>query len=102
KMPAVNLETKASFAHLVFDPYIGSGNRYRRFSQYKLFYSEDRWRIELLPHRPYMTFSKYNKVAGGIQRFYEPLQVNITAQIEAMAQEFPLDIQNEWQINVHQ
>jgi hypothetical protein len=102
KMPLVSEEVKASFADLVFDQYMGNGNRYRRFSQYKLHFAENRWQFELLPHRPYMTFSKYNKVAGGIQRIYEPLQVDFTPQIEAMALGFPLQTQDDWQINVHQ
>ncbi|MBB5202681.1 2OG-Fe dioxygenase family protein [Glaciimonas immobilis] len=98
----VSEEVKASFGNLVFDQYMGNGNRYRRFSQYKLYFAENRWQFELLPHRPYMTFSKYNKVAGGIQRIYEPLQVDFTPQVEAMALGFPLQTHDDWQINVHQ
>lgn len=102
KIPHVSEEIKSSFSDLVFDKYIGNGNRYRRFSQYKMYFIDNAWKFELLPHRPYMTFSKYNKVAGGIKRFYEPLQVDFTEQIEAMALGFPLDTHDDWQINVHQ
>jgi hypothetical protein len=100
--PAVGEEVLSSFANLSKDIYIGNGNRYRRFSQYRLAHLNGRWNFELLPHRPYMTFSKYNKVAGGIKRFYEPLQVDFTPQIEFAANHIPLDTSAEWQINVHQ
>lgn len=48
------------------------------------------WNFELLAHRPYMTFSKYNPVAGGIQRFYEPIEVDFTPFIERGAKDIGL------------
>jgi len=91
-----------SFSRLALDQYMGGGNRYRRFSQYKMIASDKGWDFELLAHRPYMTFSKYNPVAGGIQRFYEPIEVDFKPFIERGAKDIALDETQEWQINVHQ
>jgi hypothetical protein len=102
KLPPVDDPFLASFENLAPDIYIGNKNRSRRFSQYKMTHKNGRWNFELLPHRPYMTFWKYNKVAGGIKRYYEPLQVDFTPQIEAGANAIPLPKDDEWQINVHQ
>ena len=101
-LPPINQKLKESFRNLVLDQYMGNGNRYRRFSQYKLYCMAGRWNFELLPHRPYMTFSKFNKVAGGIKRIYQPLEVDFTKHIEVAALSIPLDTKDEWQINVHQ
>lgn len=102
ELPEIGEELIESFNRLVADPYIGNGNRHRRFSQYKMSFSGEEWKFHLLPHRPYMTFPKYNKVAGGIKRYYEPLEVDFTPFIAAGAKSIPLDTSDEWQINVHQ
>ncbi|MBB5407629.1 MULTISPECIES: 2OG-Fe dioxygenase family protein [unclassified Paraburkholderia] len=102
KLPAVDQALLNSFDDLHPDIYIGNRSRFRRFSQYKMTHRDGRWQFELLPHRPYMTFSKYNKVAGGIQRHYEPLRVDFTEQIATGAKAIPLPTNDEWQINVHQ
>jgi hypothetical protein len=100
-LPAISQEVLDSFSDLVFDPYMGK-NRYRRFSQYKMQYSDGRWHLHLLPHRPYVTFKQYNRVAGGIKRYYEPLKVDFSSCILAGVNAIPLDTNDEWQINVHQ
>lgn len=91
-----------SFSRLALDQYMGNGNRYRRFSQYKMSFNQEGWNFELLAHRPYMTFSKYNPVAGGIKRFYEPIEVDFTPFIKLGATDIELDKTQNWQINVHQ
>jgi hypothetical protein len=101
-MPPADDKLLSSFTNLAPDIYIGNNNRSRRFSQYKMSFKNGGWNFELLPHRPYMTFSMYNKAAGGIKRYYEPLEVDFTAQIEAGAKAIPLPTDDEWQINVHQ
>lgn len=102
QLPEIGGEILESFNRLVADPYIGRGNRFRRFAQYKMSYLDDEWRFHLLPRRPYMTFPKYNRVAGGIKRYYEPLEVDFTPFIAFGAESIPLDTADEWQINVHQ
>ncbi|MFZ6693451.1 2OG-Fe dioxygenase family protein [Undibacterium sp. SXout20W] len=102
QFPKASQKVIESFSDLGPDIYLGSGNRTRRFAQYRMTFSKDRWEFARLPHRPYMTFSKYNKVAGGIERNYEPLKIDITQQIEFCARSIPLDTESEWQINVHQ
>ncbi|AOE82955.1 2OG-Fe dioxygenase family protein [Pseudomonas sp. TCU-HL1] len=101
KLAPFSNEIIESYTHLVADPYMGNANRFRRFSQYRMSFNE-RWSFEKLEHRPYMTFSKYNPVAGGIKRFYEPLEVDFTPYIEQAATCIPLDPSHDWQINVHQ
>ncbi|MBG0566365.1 2OG-Fe dioxygenase family protein [Actinoplanes aureus] len=100
-LPPIPQEVADSFADLKFDEYMGE-NRYRRFAQFKMFRSGDRWEFERLPLRPYVTFSKYNPVAGGIRRHYQPIEADFTPFIRAGAEEIPLDPAQDWQINVHQ
>lgn len=102
ELGAIPTDVVDSFSRLALDQYMGGGNRYRRFSQYKMSFNETAWDFELLAHRPYMTFSKYNPVAGGIKRFYEPIEVDFTPFIERGAIEIALDQAQDWQINVHQ
>lgn len=100
-LPPLTDELKESFSDLPFDKYMGN-NRYRRFSQYRISGNSDNWGFEKLPSRPYMTYSKYNKVAGGIKRFYEPITADFTPYISIGFNELGLDKNTDWQINVHQ
>lgn len=102
KLPKVSKDVLDSFSTLGPDIYLGNGNRTRRFAQYRMKFDDGHWKFERLPHRPYMTFSKYNKIAGGVERHYEPLMIDITQQINTCAQSIPLNTVCEWQINVHQ
>ncbi len=100
KAPSVDILN--SFSNLTFDQYIGK-NRFRRFSQYKMNYTKNnKWNFDLLPHKEYVAYSKYNSVAGGIRRFYDPIEVDFTTWINTGAKEMNLDTSEEWQINVHQ
>lgn len=100
--PPVDGAFLASFGNLKFDEYSGGNHKYRRFSQYRLSFEAPRWRLELLPHRPYLALSQYNTFAGGIYRHYEPLEIDPSELVDAGAKEIPLDTSVEWQINVHQ
>lgn len=93
---------RSSFQNLALDTYIPVKNRYRRFAQYRMSYLDNTWQFELLPHRAYVTYSKYNSVAGGIKREYQPITVDFTDHIRQAAEEIPLDKNEDWQINVHQ
>ncbi|MDG4807550.1 2OG-Fe dioxygenase family protein [Micromonospora sp. WMMD1120] len=100
-LPPIPQDVADSYGDLKFDEYMGD-NRYRRFAQFRMFRADDRWEFERLPLRPYVTFSKYNPVAGGIRRYYQPIEVDFTPFIRAGAEEIPLDTDQQWQVNVHQ
>jgi hypothetical protein len=103
-IPAPGAEVLAEFATLPFDPYTGGQQRYRRFSQYKLAYdgAADRWRLELLPHRPFLQPRRVNGLVGGVQREFAPLRIDPAPQLSAGADALGLDRDRAWQVNVHQ
>lgn len=104
-IPAPSPQVMAAFANLPQDPFTPGGQRSRRFSQYRLTTGEQHdqpWRLELLPHRPFLQPKAVNSVAGGIQRPFEPLEIDPSAQVIAGAEALGLDRDTDWQINVHQ
>ncbi|QFI37026.1 2OG-Fe dioxygenase family protein [Moritella marina ATCC 15381] len=100
--PDVDKSIHDSFSNLKLDEYASGGTRYRRFSQYKLQFNDHEWNMDVLPHKAYMTYSKFNSVAGGIKRYYEPLESDFTEQILSAVKQVKLDSNDDWQINVHQ
>ncbi|MES9897655.1 MAG: 2OG-Fe dioxygenase family protein [Sedimenticola sp.] len=100
-LPPITKEIKESFSDLPFDKYMGK-NRYRRFRQYKVCHDGEQWDFEALPVRPYVTYRKYNKAAGGIKRHYEPLLAQFDDHIRQGFHELEIDTSTDWQINVHQ
>ncbi len=102
-IPAVQPNVLDSYDNCPLDEYMGNGTRYKRFSQYRMSFTESAgWGFELLPHRDYTTFKKFNNVAGGVRRGYLPIEADFTPLIRTGAEGFPLDTTEEWQINVHQ
>jgi hypothetical protein len=95
-------EQLASYEDCPHDEYMGNGTRYKRFSQYRLSHTGDRWDLTLLPQRPYTAPKKFNPVGGGIRRPYEPLKADFTELISSLATRLDLDTSVDWQINVHQ
>lgn len=90
-IPAVQPNVLASYDNCPVDEYMGNGTRYKRFSQYRMSFTESAgWGFELLPHRDYTTFKKFNNVAGGIRRGYLPIEVDFTPLIRAGAEGSPL------------
>lgn len=102
EVPAPSNHVMEEFAELPPDPYCGGGQRSRRFSQYKLYFAEGSWRLELLPHRPFMQSKEYNSFVGGIPRHLQPLRIDPTPQIAAGAEAIGLSHDQVFQINVHQ
>jgi hypothetical protein len=90
------------FETLVFDPYTGGRQRYRRFSQFRLWFENGEWRTELLPHRPFIQSKSYNGVVGGVRREFAPIRFDPTPQVAAGARAAYLDEAQQFQINVHQ
>ncbi|MEU4445205.1 2OG-Fe dioxygenase family protein [Actinosynnema sp. NPDC050801] len=102
-LPEVPQEILDSYDRCPVDEYMGNGTRFKRFSQYRLHHDEvEGWRFELLEHRDYTTFTKFNPVAGGIKRKYLPIEVDFTPLIRVGMEGFGLDESEDWQINVHQ
>jgi hypothetical protein len=101
-LPVLDDRARDSFADLALDIYIPVKNRYRRFAQYRMDHRDGSWQFERLPHRAYVTYSKFNSVAGGIKREYQPLMTDFTSHIRLAAEAIPLDTRESWQINVHQ
>jgi hypothetical protein len=102
-LPPASDELLASYDDCPVDPFMGNGTRYKRFAQYRLSWDAAAgWQFERLEHRAYTTFRKFNSVAGGIRRDYEPIAVDFTPLIKLGAEGFPLDTSEAWQINVHQ
>ncbi|MFL6130632.1 MAG: 2OG-Fe dioxygenase family protein [Mycobacteriales bacterium] len=103
ELPAAPPELLDTYDDLPVDAYMGGGTRYKRFSQYKLSWSaEAGWALEVLPHRDYTTYKKFNPVGGGIRRVYQPLKADFSDYVRAAADGFPLSRSEAWQINVHQ
>lgn len=102
-LPEVSQEILDSYDRCPVDEYMGNGTRFKRFSQYRLHHDEvEGWRFELLEHRDYTAFTKFNPVAGGIKRKYLPIEVDFTPLIRVGMEVFGLDESEDWQINVHQ
>ncbi|MGC9666038.1 2OG-Fe dioxygenase family protein [Planosporangium sp. 12N6] len=103
-IPTPSPDVLAEFETLPFDPYTGGRQRYRRFSQYRLSFDRaaDSWRMELLPHRPFLQPRRVNGLVGGVQRNFEPLRIDPTPQIVAGVAALDLDRDRDWQVNVHQ
>jgi hypothetical protein len=96
-LPAASPEILDSYEDLPVDDYMGNG------TQYRLSHSDtEGWQFELLPHRDYTAFKKFNPVGGGIRRVYQPVKVDLTPMIRLGIENFPLDPGTDWQINLHQ
>ncbi|MCP2342804.1 2OG-Fe dioxygenase family protein [Actinomadura rupiterrae] len=104
EIPEPGPEIMAEFSRLPLDPYAGGKQRYRRFSQYRITWDgpAKSWTLELLEHRPFLQSPEVNSYVGGVQRRFEPLRIDPTAQIDAGAKALGLDATDAWQINVHQ
>lgn len=101
-LPPVPAEVLDSYDDVPLDEYMAHGTRYKRFSQYKLTPRDGGWDFELLPHRDYTAFRKFNPVAGGIRRVYEPLKADFLPLVRVAIAGLELDDSEVWQINVHQ
>jgi hypothetical protein len=105
-LPPVDQKVLDEFGQLPLDPYTGARQRYRRFSQYRIWNrqvdGEDHWNLDLLPHRPFLQPKSVNTLVGGKPRELEPLRIDPSAQIDAAARQIGLSPDHDWQINVHQ
>lgn len=103
EVPSVSREILDSYENCPLDEYMGNQTRYKRFSQYRLWFDAvEGWQFELLPHRDYTAFKQFNPIGGGIRRHHPPLEVDFTRHITAGMAGLPMDTSEDWQINVHQ
>jgi hypothetical protein len=103
-LPPVSAEVIEAFDDLPQDQYAGGGQRFRRFSQFRLDFDQNAvaWRLTLLPHRPFIQPRTVNRLVGGVQREFEPLTIDPGPQIAAGATALHLPHAQAWQVNVHQ
>jgi hypothetical protein len=89
------------FDNLPNDPHCT--NRYRRFSQFEIFWrSIGEWSLSILPSRPLIQSKQYNSFVGGKLRYYEQLHFDPTRVVNSIARIAQLDTDTTWQIDVHQ
>ena len=103
-IPEPDPQVLAEFEDLPLDTFTGSRQRSRRFSQYRMAFdaASDTWKLELLPHRPFVQPRMVNGLVGGVARPFEPLRIDPSPQINVGAKALGLDRSRTWQLNVHQ
>jgi hypothetical protein len=103
-LPPADKAMLDEFETLPLDPYTGSRQRSRRFSQYRLCFDRGsgHWVTDRLPHRPFLQPKTVNTLVGGVPRELEPLRIDPTPQLDVAARHIGLDQEWDWQVNVHQ
>lgn len=103
-VPVITEEIVQSFESLSLDPYLGTKQRYRRFSQFKIRLSEDGedLAIKKLPHRPFIQGGNYNKLYGALKRHYEPIVADVTPVIHYCSKRAPITRGKDYLIRTHQ
>ena len=100
--PQLDDYTLKEFRNLPLDPYTGSQQRYRRFSQYRVDHDGTGWKLTLLPQREFSQPAQHNSLVGGVMRVFEPLTTDPSQLINAGFDSLDFDLETVWQINVHQ
>jgi hypothetical protein len=103
-VPVISEEVVRSFESLSLDPYLGTKQRYRRFSQFKMRLSEDgeQLKIKKLAHRPFIQGGNYNKLYGALKRHYEPIEADVTPVIHYCSKRAPIERGKDYLIRTHQ
>ncbi len=102
EMPPADPALLASFDNLPLDEYCGGKQRFHRFSQYKMTYIGDRWRFEVLPHRPLVQPKAYNVHSGGRFRHIDAIEVDPSVYLDAVVKGGQLDTRRAWHLDVNQ
>jgi len=105
-------EVRRSFEDLPLDPYCAAGrgaitggrHRFRRYDDFKATFDHEagRWRLELLPHRPFIQHPKFNKAVGGIPRELPPLEIKPEVEMNAIFNGFGFDVGRAFHAKIHQ
>jgi len=61
-----------SWNDLVLDPYLAAGARCRR-RRFGVYAADSRGSVERQPHQPHYQGQEYNRLFGGIERWFEPI-----------------------------
>lgn len=101
-LPPLSSDAMDAFDDLVLDTFTGGEQRYRRFSQFRLDWNGEEWEVERLPYRPFVQPRTVNSLVGGIQRPFEPLEIDPSPQLKVAAREIGLGQTFPWQVNLHQ
>jgi len=67
-----------SWDHLEIDPYLAGHGRYRR-RRYGVFAIDASGRVERQPHQPHYQGQEYNRLFGGVERWFEPIAEEVAA-----------------------
>jgi len=62
----------ASWDDLVLDPYLAAGARCRR-RRFAVYAADEAGSVERLAHQPHFQGHEYNRLFGGIERWFEPI-----------------------------
>jgi len=101
-IPALTPDAQATFDDLPVDAYVDGKQRYRRFTAYQMSFKDMSWRLDALPPRPFLQPKSYNALSGGVPRLFEPLKLDPTPQMSAVANAIGLDKALSYALNVHQ
>jgi hypothetical protein len=66
----------ASWNDLAVDPYLAEGARFRR-RRFAVYRADADGSIERQPHQPHFQHREYNRLFGGIERWFEPIAPEI-------------------------
>ena len=66
----------ASWNDLPVDPYLAEGRRFRR-RRFAVFSADSGGAIEREPHQPHVQAREYNRLFGGVERWFEPMTAAI-------------------------
>ena len=62
----------ASWNDLPVDPYLAEERRFRR-RRFAVFSADNRGTVERQPHQPHLQAREYNRLFGGVERWFEPM-----------------------------
>jgi hypothetical protein len=101
-VPVISDDLVKSFENLCLDQYLGTKQRYRRFSQFKVRLGKDGFKAEKLPHRPFIQGGNYNKLYGALKRFYEPIETDVVPVVKYCSEHVPIARDTDYLIRTHQ
>ncbi|MCE7578150.1 2OG-Fe dioxygenase family protein [Aliivibrio fischeri] len=96
-----DMELRDSFNYLKKDQYAPHARRYRRFSQFKVYF-DDKWVFELLPHRPLIQSKSINTASGGIAREFEPMDTDPSKVMGDIFEKLCIDKSRAWHLDINQ
>jgi hypothetical protein len=73
----------ASWRDMPLDTYMADGGRYRR-RRYAVFAAQPSGAIARLPHQPHFQTLDYNPLHGGIERWFEPMDIDAGSSLQTI------------------